>query len=424
MWNFTVCKNKCSNYLDNLFNSMNEGFALHEIVCDSCGRPVDYRFLEVNDAFLNITGLKKEELAGRLVTEVYPEIEYSWIETYGRIALEGSRSQFERYFPALDKYFNVSAFSPAPGQFITFFYDVTGIKKAAEIQKQHQILFENAQDIILYAGLDGRIIDANKSALSKYGYTHEEITRMNIMEIRHPSTMPTYLNEMNASDTVGITFECTHVKKDGTSFPVEVSLKSVIEGSEGTRMHIVRDITERKKAEEKMYYLANYDALTGIPNRGSLMNHLDTLIEHAKRGEFKFAVMLFDIDKFKRINDTYGHDAGDIVLKETAARVGNILRKTDMASRLGGDEFVVIQPYIEHKDDSFKLADKILELFKTPIKLGSAELIISLSIGISIYPGDAADKDSLLKLSDKAMYISKQTGGGMYTLYSDCKDAV
>lgn len=247
---------------------------------------------------------------------------------------------------------------------------------------------------------------------------------MKIQDIRHPLTMPTFIDEMNASDTIGITFECTHVKKDGTSFPVEVSVKSVIDGEDGTRMHIIRDITGRKKAEEKMYYLANYDALTGIPNRGHLMSHLDMMLEHSKRGRFKFAVMLFDIDKFKRINDTYGHKAGDIVLKDTAKRVNDTLRKADLVARLGGDEFVIIQPFVSTAKDSCTLAAKVLEKFKTPVKLDDTDLNISLSIGISIYPDDATDKDTLMNFADKAMYLSKQSGGNKYTLFSECKEAV
>lgn len=424
MWDFNICKNDCGGYLENFFNSMNEGFALHEIICDGSGKPVDYRFIEVNETFLSITGLKKDNLLNKKISEVYPNIEPMWVENYGRVALEGVRIQFESYFSSLDKHFKVSAFSPSKGQFITFFYDITELKKAAQIQEQHRILFENAHDIILYTKLDGSIINANNSALSKYGYTYEEFTSLRVQDIRHPSTMQTFLDEMNASDTVGITFECTHMKKDGTSFQVEVSVKSVIVGSEGTRMHIIRDITERKMAEERMAYLANYDALTGIPNRGHLIRHLDMMIEHSNRGNFKFAVMLFDIDKFKRINDTYGHNAGDIVLKDTAKRVSNALRKSDLVARLGGDEFVLIQSFVGSSEDSRTMAAKVLDQFKTPVKLDSTNLSISLSIGISIFPDDASDKDSLLNLADKAMYLSKQSGGERFTLYSNIKEAI
>ena len=423
MWSFANYKDNCNETMMNFFNSMNEGFAVHKIICDDSNRPIDYIYLEINEAFLKISGLKREDIINKRVTEIYPDAERKWIETYGKVALTGKRIQFESYFSYLDKHFRISVFSPSIGIFITFFYDITELIKANEILEQHQILFENAFDSILYIKLDGSIINANKSALLKYGYSLGEFTRMKIQNIRHPSTMNTFVDEMKASDTIGITFESVHIKKDGTPFPVEVSVKSVIESEYGTRFHIIRDITERKKAEERMNYLANYDGLTGIANRSYLMRHLDMLIERAKRGGEKFALMLFDIDKFKMINDTYGHIAGDLVLKNTAKKSKGMIRKTDFIARLGGDEFVIIQTFLESENDACALASKILKEFERPMKTNDTDLEISLSIGISIFPKDAKGRDKLINYADKAMYTAKQSGGGGYLLYSDFKNS-
>ncbi|MCK9216974.1 MAG: sensor domain-containing diguanylate cyclase [Firmicutes bacterium] len=419
MWSFMNYKDNCDETMMNFFNSMNEGFAVHKIICDYLGKPIDYIYLEVNDAFVEITNLKKEKIIDKKVTELYPDIDNKWIETYGKVALTGERIQFESYFASLDKHFRISVFSPSIGIFITFFYDITELVKANEILKQHQILFENALDIILYIKLDGSIINANKSALTKYGYSLEEFTKMKIQDIRHPSTMITFIDEMKASDSIGITFESIHIKKDGTAFPVEVSVKSVIESEYGTRLHIIRDITERKKAEERMNYLANYDGLTGIANRSHLMRHLDMLIERAKRGKEKFALMLFDIDKFKMINDTYGHAVGDKVLKNVAKEANSSIRKTDFIARLGGDEFIIVQTFLKYDKDACILASKILKGFEKPMKVNGFELKISLSIGISIFPENATGRDKLINYADKAMYLAKQSGGDRYLLYSD-----
>lgn len=222
---------------------------------------------------------------------------------------------------------------------------------------------------------------------------------------------------MSQADSTGLIFESIHVRKDGSSFPVEVSARSILIGNEKIWIHIVRDISERKKSEEKIKYLASHDALTGIPNRSHLMSQLDAAVEHAKRGKHKFALMLFDIDKFKLINDIHGHLAGDLVLKTTANRILNIIRKTDTIGRLGGDEFVVIQSYIKNPKDAECLALKILKEAGKPINHNGEELRIVISIGISIYPDDANNVKKLLNYADSAMYASKQKGGNKFEFF-------
>jgi diguanylate cyclase (GGDEF)-like protein/PAS domain S-box-containing protein len=418
MWRSHICGKDCDNYLESFFNCMGEGFALHKIVCDSSGNPIDYIFLEVNTAFLNVTGLDKNVIIGKRVTEIYPSIDSFWLKIYGEVALTGKTIEFEHYFKELDKYFKVSTFSPTIGQFIVFFNDITEIKKANKLLKIHHILFDNAQDIILYIKKNGSIIDANKNALIKYGYTHEELTNMNIQEIRHPSTSVTFEVEMAASDRDGTIFECLHIKKDGTSIPVEVSAKTTLVDGEPIRIHIIRDITERKASEEKIKFLANYDSLTGIPNRGHLMRELDVTIKRAKEHGNKFALMLFDIDKFKRINDIHGHDAGDVVLMSTASRVHNRVGKSGFVGRLGGDEFVIIVPIISSINEVSDIAESILKELETPIKLSNLTLPLSISIGIALFPNDAGDKADLMINADKAMYLAKQSGGNAFKFFS------
>ena len=168
-------------------------------------------------------------------------------------------------------------------------------------------------------------------------------------------------------------------------------------------------------------YLANYDSLTEIPNRSYLMKHLASTLDNAHRGNFKFALMLFDIDKFKSINDMYGHNSGDIALREASKIVQNAIRKVDFVARLGGDEFVIIQPYVKSIEDVSILANRILEQFKTPIPIGNVALNISISIGISLYPVDSTESDILMGFCDKAMYNAKQNGGNSFEFYSNIK---
>jgi diguanylate cyclase (GGDEF)-like protein/PAS domain S-box-containing protein len=419
VWRSHICGNDCNNYLESFFNSMCEGVLLTKVIFDKEDNPIDYIFLEANSAFADITGLDKNDIIGKRASEVYPSIDPFWLKAFDQVASGGKNLEFEHYFKELDKYFKVSTFSPALGQFIVIFSDITKIKMANNFLKIHQILFDNAQDVILYIKKDGSIIDANKNAIVKYGYTHKELTTMNIQQIRHSSQAVTFGIEMAAADKGGVVFESLHLTKDGTNFPVEVSAKATLIDDEPIRIHIIRDITERKASEEKIKYLANYDSLTGIPNRSHLMSKLDLTIKQAKELGTRFALMLFDIDKFKKINDVYGHDAGDIVLMNTASRVQNSIGKLGFLGRLGGDEFVIIVPLKSGIDVVSNIANNILKELDTPIKLNNITLPVTISIGIAIFPEDSADKPNLMINADKAMYLSKQAGGNAYKFFSE-----
>lgn len=293
----------------------------------------------------------------------------------------------------------------------------TDIDKDNELLKIHSILFDNAKDIIFYLKLDGSIIDVNKTAIEKYGYSRLELLDMNLVQLRHPSTIKFLENQMRVSELEGIVFECIHVRKNGTSFPVEASSRSIDINGELFRVDIIRDITQRKQSEENLRYLANYDVLTDIPNRRSLMRQFNKTLEQAKRGNLKFAVMLFDVDNFKLINDTHGHNAGDEVLKVIAKRLQEVIRKVDIIGRFGGDEFLVVQTFIKTKEDASVLATRLLNYIVKPIKWNDFYLNVYISIGIAIYPEDSNNTQGLIHIADSAMYSIKQKCGNGYSFY-------
>jgi PAS domain S-box-containing protein len=219
---------RCEESLRNIIDSMCEGYAIHEIICDDDGNPSNYRFLEVNSAFERITGLSRKDIIGKTVKDIYPDISSFWIDTYGKVALTGEPTVFENYAEMLDKHFRVSVFTLKKGKFITLFTEITEFKKTEEIMKKHKLLFECAQDAVLYVRYDGLIKDANESAHRLYGYTHSELLRLSIHDIRHASTRPQFEHQMRQADEEGIIFESIHVRKDGSNFPVEVSAKGTI----------------------------------------------------------------------------------------------------------------------------------------------------------------------------------------------------
>jgi diguanylate cyclase (GGDEF)-like protein len=164
-------------------------------------------------------------------------------------------------------------------------------------------------------------------------------------------------------------------------------------------------------------HLALHDALTGLPNRRLLMEHLTRDVETSKRDKKILAVLMLDLDNFKEINDQYGHHIGDQVLIKVAHRLQYLLRKCDVIARLGGDEFVIPIPHIRTVEQAQIVAAKIIEAFKEPLQVENARLTVSLSIGIAIFPENAGDPFELLKAADKAMYHAKESGKGRYCLY-------
>ena len=175
---------------------------------------------------------------------------------------------------------------------------------------------------------------------------------------------------------------------------------------------VTTDITEHKLTEERIQRVAHHDSLTGLPNRLLFNDRLDQAISLAKRDSRQFALLYLDLDKFKPVNDTLGHTAGDELLKGVAARIRHQVRESDTVARVGGDEFTVILPDIARREDAETVAKKIIAALATPFQLGSQKQSVDIgtSIGIAVYPADARDADALVKAADAAMYSAKQVG--------------
>lgn len=409
-----ICGPDCESFLDSFFNSMKDGFMLNKLIRDIDGH-ISFKILEINIAFEELFQVKKENIIGKTISEVFPEMYQEWLDIFDQVILNGTSIQKDIHFKATDKHFRINVINPIKDKYITLFNDITELIKADEALKKHFMLFENAKDIILYLSTDGSILDANKTAIEQYGYSKTELLNMKVMDLRDPSTMKEYKTQMEMSALSGVVFEAIHVRRDGTRFPVEVSSRTLDINGELIRFHIVRDITERNKAQEKIRYFADYDALTGIYNRGFLMYQFRKTLEQATLKDFKFAVLLFDVDKFKAVNDMYGHNAGDEVLKEVSNRLKEAVRKSDIIGRLGGDEFLVVQPFIKDKDDPIVLAKRILNCVAKPIEWEGTTLDIHISIGISTFPESANNMKELIHCADSAMYVVKQNGGNSYS---------
>ncbi|HSD95552.1 MAG TPA: EAL domain-containing protein, partial [Sulfuricaulis sp.] len=213
-------------------------------------------------------------------------------------------------------------------------------------------------------------------------------------------------------------FEWQHIRLDGTPFDAEVSLNAIELRGERYIQAIVRDVTERMQAQQRLQYLAHHDALTDLPNRALFHERLEHALRRARWTQRPLAVLFLDLDRFKNINDTLGHDIGDSALRVASERLKECVREGDTVARLGGDEFTVLLEDIANADDVPAIAQKIVDALSRPFSVNNREFVITTSIGVSLYPGDGEDSQKLLRNADTAMYRAKDLGRNKYQFYS------
>ncbi|CAA7627305.1 diguanylate cyclase [Magnetospirillum sp. SS-4] len=212
-------------------------------------------------------------------------------------------------------------------------------------------------------------------------------------------------------DILSMGEELMGMRKDGVAFPMEASVSEMQQGEGVAYASVVRDITARKRAEEHIRHLAHHDSLTGLPNRFLFGDRLEAAITRADRHQTRIALVFIDLNKFKPVNDTYGHAVGDMVLIGVAKRLSNCLRKTDTVARIGGDEFVAILEEISGEKEIRRLVGKIMVAVSSPETIDGVEHSLGASLGIALYPDDSTESIDLIDKADKAMYLAKRTGG-------------
>jgi len=299
--------------------------------------------------------------------------------------------------------------------FTAIIRDIAERKQAEAERGQLAAIVQSSDDAIVSRDLDRRITSWNATAERLFGYTAAEVIGRNSSLIIPPDQeAPAAQNrELLASGQPIPAYDAIRLTKDGRRIDVSTT-QSPIKDAGGKVIGVslvFRDITERKQAEGEIRRLAHYDGLTGLPNRRLFYDRLGQAIAIAKRNRHELALLYLDLDGFKAVNDTLGHDAGDELLKAAAGRIRQKLRESDTVARLGGDEFTVILPMIAGREDVAKVAEKILGALSTSFSLSGRkeEPRVGVSIGIAVYPADARDTDALVKAADTAMYCAKQS---------------
>ena len=311
-----------------------------------------------------------------------------------------------------------------------FWQMVTNLKQIkGELEKsqnQLQSIIHNAMDGIITISESGEIQGFNPAAEEIFGYPKQDILGKNLNILmpepdrsQHDGYLNRYLHTGQARILGVRGRQVTAVRRNGEKFPMELSASEMILGGLRYFVGIVRDITERKLAEEKIAHLAHYDYLTGLPNRALFMDGLEHSISLAKRNNYKVAVLFLDLDGFKKVNDTLGHDAGDLLLCGAAKRLKETIRASDTVARVGGDEFIFVLNDIGSDENATLTANKVISALSEPFELKNQQCYVGGSIGIALYPDDSLGTEMLIKQADEAMYLAKQSGKNTHKFYQD-----
>jgi diguanylate cyclase (GGDEF)-like protein/PAS domain S-box-containing protein len=301
--------------------------------------------------------------------------------------------------------------------------DITERKQAEKALRESETrlgkLFEAIPEAVMVHDEEGNILHINEVGAKRLEWNVEEVVGKNLRELIKPENAVLVSNHVRTARTNGsCSFETTYISRTGRHIVAEVIERPIELEGKSVILSVARDITERKRAEQQLAYIATHDALTGLPNRILFNDRLTLALAQANRRQQKLAVLLLDLDRFKDINDTLGHSVGDQLLRVTSKRLKGLLRKSDTLARMGGDEFLFLVPEIDRAENATEVARKILESFREPFLVEDRALRTTASIGVTIFPNDGENADTLLKNADIAMYSAKQQGRNNYQRYT------
>lgn len=322
---------------------------------------------------------------------------------------------------------HVGAGSVIGGQEARFFWHIITRLQSVKTelldnQTRLQAVIHNVQEGIILIDPDGIIENANPATSKIFGYAADELIGHRI-EMLLPKTENTHQKICAWEDIIsgeksalGHCREIVATHKNGKQFPLEINVARMELKGLTHFVGIVRDITERKRAEKKLTQLALYDQLTGLPNRTNFIEKLEFSLSNARRYKTMLALLFIDLDGFKEVNDTFGHLMGDRLLQEVALRLRSNIRESDTVARLGGDEFTIIINNIQDVEGASGVAEKLIKAINQPVNFDNKTCKVGASIGIAAFPNHACNIDELIKSADSAMYQAKANGKNKYEI--------
>jgi len=391
----------------------------------------DSRFLTVNQEFaLVFCADSPEALVGKNDFDIAPpelaegyraddrrvQASREKLNVEEEIVDRGVRKWFETYkAPVIDE----------RGQLlgtVGFARDISERKKTEENLRLAALVYENSSEAMVVTNADNLILSVNPAFTAMTGYSADEVIGKNPRILRSGEHDAAFYRSMwQALTTTGNwRGEIKNRRKNGELFVEELTINTIYNanGQPQRRVALFSDITQRKQSEKQIWRQANFDPLTGLPNRRMFRDRLEQEMKKAHRMGQSFALLFIDLDRFKEVNDTLGHEIGDMLLKETAHRLQTCVRESDTVARLGGDEFTIILSELDSIGSSERIAKSLLQKLRAPFSFGDELAYVSASIGITLYPDDSTSLSQLLKNADQAMYAAKNQGRNGYNFFT------
>ncbi|GAA5175057.1 hypothetical protein GCM10025771_06240 [Niveibacterium umoris] len=380
------------------------------------------RLTYVNDLFCRTVGVSREQLIGDLITrwgDVGPEGAAAPAVWHGEVSLrrrDGARLYFQRtVVPIFDT-------DKALQRQICIDFDVTGEVKARNELRKLSLAVENSGSAIMMTDANAIIGYVNPQFSAMTGYSLAEVKGQSALLLRAESTPLDTYEQIWLALFSGHTWrgEFADRRKDGAEFRCQKVISTISHGNGAPEQYVwvMEDVTDRIRSEETIHRLAFVDTLTGLPNRRAFRARADELLKMARRNDEGFAILYFDLDRFKSVNDRFGHGVGDQLLSEASRRIQGCLREVDVVSRFGGDEFAALITSTADPVEVSQVARRIIDALEAVFAFGDNEAFISTSIGIALYPRDAAEISELLRCADLALYRAKDQGRGTAVFFS------
>ena len=297
--------------------------------------------------------------------------------------------------------------------------DITELKQR---EASFRLLFDSNPVPMIVCSLDGEhILGVNDAAIEHYGFSRAEFEKLSIRSLQAFDAELPWTGDHSNDEQAARTWK--HVRADGGLIDLAIYSRQLVYGEQPAVLLALMDITERKRAEARLAFMAQHDGLTGLPNRSLLRQQVDDILLHTRRSAEKVALLVLGLDNFKSVNDTLGHGVGDKLLRGVAKRLRSALREEDVLARLNSDEFAIVQSGVARPEDAVLLARRLLEAIGDPYLLDGHSVVIGASIGIAMSPGDGDESEKLLKNADMALTRAKAEFRGTFSFFEAEMDA-